>query len=269
VLDLVSRFRARNFGYALKEGRIEIPVFFHVIHNGREGRLQTAEVQSQIVVLNRVFQPLGFDFTLAAIDYTDNRAWFRMGQASMEEENAKKKLGKTTDQALNLYSCLPPGYLGWATLPVWLKDYPTDDGVVIAYTSLPRGRAPFDQGLTGVHEVGHWLGLEHTFNGWDEKKAPAGGCVPPGDSVDDTPYEASPAFGPGIDLPCPALGSRDTCPASPEADPITNYMDYPDDRCMSVFTPGQVAWMKEQTALYRPLLLKKATGEIRTFVPPK
>lgn len=62
------------------------------------------------------------------------------------------------------------------------------DGVVADFRSVPGGEfAPqFGLGKTVTHEAGHWFGLFHTFQG---------GCEEPGDSIDDTPAEAYPAFG--------------------------------------------------------------------------
>ncbi|KAG8778190.1 hypothetical protein FRC12_025120 [Ceratobasidium sp. 428] len=220
-----------------------INVYWHVISAGSgtsNGDIPDSQITSSITAMNQHYASSGIAFTLAGSDRTTNSNWFsQVGPDSSLQTTMKNQLRKGGAADLNVYtvgfkSGSGAGLLGYATFPSSYSGNPKDDGVVILYSSVPGGStANYNQGKTLTHEVGHWLGLYHTFQG---------GCSGSGDSVSDTPPEASPASG------CPT--GRDTCSGG-GVDPIHNYMDYSYDSCMTEFTAGQVTRIKSQISTYR------------------
>lgn len=100
----------------------------------------------------------------------------------------------------------------------------------------------YDNGQTATHEVGHWFGLFHTFNGeLDDPDDPDNSpCDIENDLVDDTPAMRK---GWSCDP------TDDTCPFLPGNDPVNNYMSYGD--CRNQFTPGQKTRMISMYKTFR------------------
>jgi hypothetical protein len=244
---------------AIDGGTVTVPVAFHVLRKNTAvagGNAPMSWIEAQIDVLNAAYSgetggvDTGFRFKLESVDRTTKASWFklfyvqggtpRFFRGSHKEIQVKKALHQGGRRTLNVYTgALGKFLLGWAWFPSSLVGdgaFPRYfDGIVIDYRSMPGGDlGPYDGGDTLTHEVGHWLQLFHTFQN---------GCEAPGDGIDDTPYEASPAFG------CPE--DRDTCVSKPGEDPVTNFMDYTDDACMFEFTQDQADRMHQAWEAYR------------------
>jgi len=224
--EAVERW-TRNGGRNSNQAR-NVPVYWHTIEQGNLGSLSDAVINESITILNNAFGP-SFTFTLQESDVSTNPNYWGFNIDSSEETSMKTALRKGGCDALNIYSTdVAGGLLGWATFPDWCSSSTVADGTVILYSSNPGGTAsPYNEGDTLTHEVGHWLGLYHTFQG---------GCGSDGDEVDDTPQVQSPNFG------CPE--GTDSCPNDGQGnDLVHNFMDYTDDSCMDSFTSDQFVRM--------------------------
>src|SRR6478735_11614835 len=212
----------------MPNGSVHIRTVFHVVSDHTLTTPESTRMQSMITaqlrVLNDSYAGLTsptaadspFRFDLAKTTYTVNPAWYTVVPGK-NERDMKKALYEGDATTLNVYVAnIGGGLLGWSYFPKGYnngRDY--IDGVVMLDESMPGGVDPdtglpwkYGEGDTLTHEVGHWLMLDHTFQG---------GCSASGDGVADTPREAHAQFD------CP--NGADTCTA-PGLDPIHNFMDY-------------------------------------------
>jgi hypothetical protein len=244
IEELTERLRP---GAALDVKPVIIPVAFHVIASGREGQVSKKNIRTLMKHLNRAFRGTPFSFVLARLDFTNKPAWYNdCGPGSANEAAMKRHLARDPATTLNIYSCKPyirPGgfyVLGYSSFPFEFPEGSSMHGVLLHPAAVPGGWDPRynNFGLT-PHEVGHYLGLMHTFQN---------GCQGNGDHVADTPAQAQPHNG------CPA--DLDTCADAEGPDDVHNFMNYSDDRCSQHFTPGQVERAIQMTGTYRPKLVR-------------
>jgi hypothetical protein len=231
------------------DGSITIPVYFHVVSTTTgTGNIPDSRLDAQIAAMNEHYSGLdgpvyrgaaanmSFRFVRAGVTRTANDSWYNAGLGSAAEAQMKTALRVGTADDLNFYTTGGGGYLGWATFPNEYATKPKMDGVICYWATLPGSNyAPYNEGDTGTHEVGHWLGLYHTFQG---------GCQGSGDGVADTPAERTNIFG------CPTANT-DTCKTNAGLDPYENFMDYTDDPCMYKFSPGQADRSDSMWSTYR------------------
>ncbi|RCI09011.1 hypothetical protein L249_5090, partial [Ophiocordyceps polyrhachis-furcata BCC 54312] len=201
--ETVKRIKART--------DLSIDLFVHVVTTPKEKNYDT--IYKQVNVLNDHFGPGGITFRLKRVDWTFDAVW----AAGDSGTAMKRALHRGNNMTANLYvlDSVAAG-LGICSFPWNLDeaDGPIQDGCIVEASTLPGGgKVHYDQGKTAVHEMGHWLGLLHTFHN---------GCDGDGDHIDDTPATDGPAFR------CPV--GRDSCPDRPGLDPVHNLMDFSYER---------------------------------------
>lgn len=245
------------------DGKRQIPVVVHVIHNGTaigEGaNIPLSQIQAQIDILNQDYSrqnpdaintsnefvalaaAANIEFVLAKQDpngLPSNGVNRVVGSKSVYTPDDDALIGQLAlwppEEYMNIWVVpLQAPYLGYASFPISELpglDFPPNtretDGVTIDYRMFGTGgnASSSSAGRTATHEIGHYFGLRHI---WGDA-----GCEVD-DFVEDTPNQAM---------------SNNSCPASPRytcdsRDMIENFMDYTPDRCMNLFTFGQVERM--------------------------
>ena len=243
-----------------KKATRTIPVVFHVIHAYGDENISKAQIEDQLRVVNE-------DFQRQNADASNTRDFFKSRAANFNIEFKLARIapdGSYTEGITRTYdpvnmienyedgsSEAKSTVSAWDRsryLNIWVvkRIESSRAGTILGYAQLPGGPASTDgivmihdrvgtigtanssgKGRTLTHEIGHWLGLYHPFQGWCSGS----------DGVDDTPPVAEASYG------CTASQNPNTCNTDfpNEIDMVENYMDYANGSCMNAFTNGQFA----------------------------
>ncbi len=159
----------------------------------------------------------------------------------------------------------------WLVNEICLTSNPDDGCGVAGYAYFPSSHGEAHDGVVNeaaywgtstnnskvhIHEVGHYLGLYHTFQGGCSETD----CQTGGDFVCDTPPDNSTAA-----VSCNNNTTANTCsndasiansPFNSDVQDIyEDYMDYGYQSCQNTFTPGQVVRMRAALTTTRASLL--------------
>ena len=128
------------------------------------------------------------------------------------------------------------------------------DGIVVDYEHFGNNDNTGSEGKTLTHEIGHYLGIFHTFEGG----CSVGSCESTGDMICDTEPVPNSANNLGNDYDQVTCMGID-CSEQP-SDAVQNYMDYAHDSCMKRFTEGQKQRMRDMLFLLRPSMYLQGTS---------
>ncbi|KAJ4359531.1 uncharacterized protein N0V89_000086 [Didymosphaeria variabile] len=173
----------------------QIDAHVHVLVSKKPDTPPKAVVQAKIDFLNSNFKPWNYHFNLASVETTVNAEW----AAGIDNDKAAKTkaLHKGNYQSINIYMVEGAGS-GLCSLPA------AGTGPISQATLsgdgcfVPWGPVPITNSSTLTHEVGHWMGLLHVFQG---------GCDDT-DGCDDTAPQEGPSY-----AKMATAGDRSSCPA--------------------------------------------------------
>ncbi|NNJ56341.1 MAG: T9SS type A sorting domain-containing protein [Bacteroidia bacterium] len=244
-----------------------IPVVFHVVHQYGDENISKEQIEDQLRVLNEDFQRLN-------ADTVNTQPQFKARAANFNIEFKLARVapdGSCTEGITRHQSDLtiePDGYDWVKSVVMWdykkylniwvvkqiLNDNPsstllgyavfpgdrnasTRDGIVMRSDRVGTIGTAVQSGAgrTLTHEIGHWLGLYHPFQGSWNGSYVTTGCYGNGDRVSDTPPVEESTRN------CPTGANTCNTDSPDEVDMVENYMDYSTGTCQNAFTNGQLA----------------------------
>ncbi|CAI7609514.1 unnamed protein product [Penicillium discolor] len=267
-LQALGRLKSDEADPAFSQARkapIEVETWFHIVSRKSESSQVTDDmINSQLSILQQSYADSGISYRLQGVTRHVNDKWASNG----DDAAMKATLRKGSYQTLNVYfqtnlqaspgqagrafghrgaatnNDLASSVLGFCTLPdssvnaTSPASHYVKDGCNVLAKTMPGGSLDlYNRGGTAIHEIGHWHGLLHTFQG------ESCSVDDPGDHISDTPQQSTPTDG------CPA--QKDSCPDSPGLDGVHDFMDYSSDVCYESFTPGQGERMRNMWASMR------------------
>ena len=244
-----------------------IPVVFHIIHQYGSENVSKSIILETIDIMNADWQGsnefmnsitanfagvaanMNVEFRLATLDPNGNctdgitRTYSTLTENAYD--NVKDLVGWPNTKYLNIWvvkSIQEDGSgsgitLGYAYYPDVMNWNPGNDGILCRADAL--GANSSRNGRTLSHEVGHYLGLAHTFEG---------SCGFDGDNCPDTPSEDGNAFF-GCDYNYNPCGNN--IPAN-----VENIMSY--SSCVKMFTNDQMDIVDQTFQNYRYVLISNS-----------
>lgn len=229
-----------------------IPVVVHIVHNGGPENISNLQVQTAISDINANYRQnddTQIQFCLAQRDPSGNptngitRDVSTLTNMTMETEDiALKNVNRWTPTCyLNIWIVAGINSISMGPAVIGYAQFPSAHGMAMDGVVIEAGffGSSVANDAVGTHEIGHYLGLYHTFEGG----CPNNNCLLDGDQVCDTPPDqttfsscAPNANSCSTDTDDPTSNN----PFSADVPDLGNdYMDYSNFSCYNLFTPGQ------------------------------